>query len=185
MRDALYLRAGGRRKRSEIHEHRPSPAATLLRVNNVLHKDIQRGMFVTMYYAVLDYRKATLPCVSAGHNPMVLWRKNSNTLHLVNPNGLALGIDKGPLFEKTLAEQTIQLSAGDRFTFFTDGAIEAINEKNEEFGERRFYPKAKELSSLSSPDFLKGLMEEIDRYCGNATRHDDIAIVTGRFKGDA
>jgi sigma-B regulation protein RsbU (phosphoserine phosphatase) len=72
-----------------------SPAETLTRVNRVLYNDIKRGMFVTVYYAILQLQKAILTCVSAGHNPMVLWRKASNTCHLVNPNGLALGIDKG------------------------------------------------------------------------------------------
>jgi hypothetical protein len=76
----------------------------------VLYEDIKRGMFVTVYYAVLQLQKAVLTCVSAGHNPMVLWRKASNTCHLVNPNGLALGIDKGPLLEKTLKEQRVQLT---------------------------------------------------------------------------
>src|SRR5258708_4834997 len=116
-----------------------SPAETLMRVNRVLYNDIKRGMFVTVFYAVLDLGKSVLTCVSAGHNPMVLWRKASNTCHLVNSNGLALGIDPGPLFEKTVKEQKVQLFKGDRFVLYTDGGTESMNRQREQFGQNRFY----------------------------------------------
>jgi sigma-B regulation protein RsbU (phosphoserine phosphatase) len=157
-----------------------SPAETLMRVNRVLYNDIKRGMFVTVYYMILAIQKAILTCVSAGHNPMVLWRKASNTCHLVNPNGLALGIDKGPLFEKTLKEQKIQLFKGDRFALYTDGVIESMNDKHEQFGQNRFYLRVKQLADKSSSEFLSLLVNEVEAHQGQAPQHDDITIVTGR-----
>jgi sigma-B regulation protein RsbU (phosphoserine phosphatase) len=157
-----------------------SPAETLIRVNRVLYNDIKRGMFVTVFYAILSLQKAILTCVSAGHNPMVLWRKASNTCHLVNPNGLALGIDKGPLFERTLKEQKIQLFKGDRFTLYTDGVIESMNDRQELFGQNRFYLRVKQLADKSSSEFLSLLVSEVEAHQGAAPQHDDITIVTGR-----
>jgi sigma-B regulation protein RsbU (phosphoserine phosphatase) len=157
-----------------------SPAEALVRVNRVLYNDIKRGMFVTMYYVILSLQKAMLTCVSAGHNPMVLWRKASNTCHLVNPNGLALGIDKGPLFERTLKEQKIQLFKGDRFALYTDGVIEAMNSNQELFGQNRFYLRVKQLGDRSSSEFLSLLVNELEAHQGNAPQHDDITVVTGR-----
>jgi sigma-B regulation protein RsbU (phosphoserine phosphatase) len=157
-----------------------SPAETLIRVNRVLYNDIKRGMFVTVFYMILSLQKAVLSAVSAGHNPMVLWRKASNTCHLVNPNGLALGIDKGPLFEKTLKEQKIQLFKGDRFALYTDGVIESMNVNHEQFGQNRFYLRVKQLADKSSSEFLSLLVSEIEQHQGNASQHDDITIVTGR-----
>lgn len=157
-----------------------SPAETLIRVNRVLYHDIKRGMFVTVFYMILSLQKAVLSVVSAGHNPMVLWRKASNTCHLVNPNGLALGIDKGPLFEKTLKEQKIQLFKGDRFTLYTDGVIEAMNDRHEQFGQNRFYLRVKQLAGKSSSEFLSLLIQDVEAHQGSAPQHDDITIVTGR-----
>jgi sigma-B regulation protein RsbU (phosphoserine phosphatase) len=157
-----------------------SPAETLIRVNRVLYNDIKRGMFVTVFYMILSLQKAILSAVSAGHNPMVLWRKASNTCHLVNPNGLALGIDKGPLFEKTLKEQKIQLFKGDRFALYTDGVIESMNANHDQFGQNRFYLRVKQLADKSSSEFLSLLVSEIEQHQGNAPQHDDITIVTGR-----
>jgi sigma-B regulation protein RsbU (phosphoserine phosphatase) len=157
-----------------------SPVETLTRVNRVLYNDIKRGMFVTVFYAILQIQKATLSCVSAGHNPMVLWRKASNTCHLVNPNGLALGIDKGPLFEKTLREQKIQLFKGDRFTLFTDGVTESMNQNSEQFGPNRFYLRVKQLADKSSSEFLSLLVSDLETHQGTAPQHDDITIVSCR-----
>jgi sigma-B regulation protein RsbU (phosphoserine phosphatase) len=157
-----------------------SPAETLARVNRVLFNDIKRGMFVTVYYAILDPRTSVLTCVSAGHNPMVLWRKASNSCHLVNPNGLALGIDKGPLFEKTLKEQRVELSKGDRFALYTDGVTEAMNRRNEEFGQHRFHLRVKQLADASSSEFLSRLVAELDAHQGGAPPHDDLTILTAR-----
>ncbi len=157
-----------------------SPAETLIRVNRVLYNDIKRGMFVTVFFAILSLQRSVLSVVSAGHNPMVLWRKASNTCHLVNPNGLALGIDRGPLFEKTLKEQKIQLFKGDRFVLYTDGVIEAMNDRHEQYGQNRFYLRVKQLSEKSSSEFLSLLVNEIEAHQGQAPQHDDITMVTGR-----
>jgi sigma-B regulation protein RsbU (phosphoserine phosphatase) len=157
-----------------------SPAETLIRVNRVLYNDIKRGMFVTVFYMILALQKGILSCVSAGHNPMVLWRKASNTCHLVNPNGLALGIDKGPLFEKTLKEQKIQLFKGDRFVLYTDGVIESMNSQHEQYGQNKFYLRTKQLADKSSSEFLSLLVNEVEEHQGDAMQHDDITIVTGR-----
>ncbi len=157
-----------------------SPAETLIRVNKILYNDIKRGMFVTVFYTILSLDRSVLSVVSAGHNPMVLWRKASNSCHLVNPNGLALGIDKGPLFEKTLKEQKIQLFKGDRFVLYTDGVIEAMNDRHEQFGQNRFYLRVKQLADKSSSEFLSLLVNEIEHHQGQAPQHDDITIVTGR-----
>jgi sigma-B regulation protein RsbU (phosphoserine phosphatase) len=157
-----------------------SPSETLIRVNRVLYNDIKRGMFVTVYYMILSLSKSILSVVSAGHNPMVLWRKASNTCHLVNPNGLALGIDKGPLFEKTLKEQRIQLFKGDRFVLYTDGIIESMNPQKEQYGPNRFYLRVKQRADRASSEFLSLLVQEVESHQGQAPQHDDITIVTGR-----
>lgn len=155
-----------------------SPAETLMRVNRVLYNDIKRGMFVTMYYMVLSIRKGTLVVTSAGHNPLVLWRAATNTCHLVNPSGLALGIDKGPLFENRIKEQKIQLQPGDRFVQYTDGVVEAMNEEYAPYGTTRFYQKTKQLASRGSSEFISLLVKDLEAHQGEAAQHDDITIVT-------
>lgn len=157
-----------------------SPAEAISRVNRTLYNDIKRGMFVTLFYMILSLPKRILTVTSCGHNPMVIWRKSTNTCHLVNPNGLALGIDKGDFFDKTIKEQRIQLYDGDRFVLYTDGVVESMNAANELYGQNKLYVRVKQLAEKSSSEFLSILVNDVESHQGDAPQHDDITIVSGR-----
>jgi sigma-B regulation protein RsbU (phosphoserine phosphatase) len=158
----------------------PSAADTLMKVNRHLTPDIKRGMFVTVMYVILNTPKRTLLVTSAGHNPMVLWRKATNTCHLVNPNGLALGIDRGALFDKTIKEQKIQLHLGDRFVLYTDGVVEAMNSKMEQLGSNRLYLLVKQYAEKNSNEFSNLIATVLENHKGDAQQHDDITMSTVR-----
>jgi sigma-B regulation protein RsbU (phosphoserine phosphatase) len=158
----------------------PSAADTLMKVNRMLTPDIKRGMFVTVMYVILNTVKRTLLVTSAGHNPMVLWRKATNTCHLVNPNGLALGIDRGTLFDKTIKEQKIQLHPGDRFVVYTDGVVESMNSKQEQLGSHRLYLLVKQYAEKGSNEFSNLIATVLENHKGEAQQHDDITMVTVR-----
>ena len=51
---------------------------------------------------------------------------------MIQPNGLALGLENGKKFSKTIQEVKIPFAKGDCFVFYTDGFTEAMNKKLEE-----------------------------------------------------
>ncbi len=150
---------------------------TLAKTNAIVAQEIKRGMFVTAFYVVLDAKNKSALCASAGHNPMVLVRANGE-LELINPSGIALGFDKGPIFSRTIKEQRVQLATGDRVVLYTDGVVEAMNSKNEEYTPERFYEFCKKNTNQSSKDFVAGLLDDLDAHKGKAEQHDDITVVT-------
>jgi len=161
-------------------ERNLSTADTLVKTNRILARDIRRGMFVTALYALLDISKRTLLVSSAGHNPMVIYRKSTGKYELVNPNGIALGFDKGPIFERTIKETSIQLGFGDRIVLYTDGVVEAMSPTSVEFGDDRFYKMVQLLSEKDSNVFINTIMKSLDEHKGEAPQHDDITLVTVR-----
>lgn len=160
-----------------------SPAETLLRVNRMLFQDIKRGMFVTMCYMVLSKPDRSLSLSSAGHLPLILWRQASGTCHAINPLGLALGIDKGPIFESRMREERIVLEPGDRFVGCTDGIIEAMNPAHEELGSERFQALVAAHAERPSGEFVTKIIEGVEAHAAGAPQHDDITLVTGRLAG--
>jgi len=158
-----------------------SPADTLMKANRLLAQDIKKGMFVTALYCILNKRTNELRVASAGHNPLVVWRAASNQVQLVNPNGIALGFDKGPVFERTVKDEVIVLGHGDRVVAFTDGTVEAMNARNQEFGDERFYTLIRDLAPRDSNQLLNLIVKELDEHKGNAPQSDDITIVTLRY----
>jgi serine phosphatase RsbU (regulator of sigma subunit) len=159
----------------------PSPADTLMKANRMLAQDIKKGMFVTALYCILNKRTNEIRVASAGHNPLVVWRAAKNTVELVNPNGIALGFDKGPVFERTVKEVSVTLGHGDRIVAFTDGTVEAMNMANQEFGDERFYTLIRDLAPRDSNQMLNLLVRALDEHKGHAPQSDDITIVTLRY----
>jgi len=159
-----------------------SPAETLKKVNRILAKDIRRGMFVTAIYAVLDVQRKRLTVASAGHNPMVFYEAATKTVRAVNPSGIALGFDKGRTFDENIREETLDLKTGDRCVVYTDGVVEAMSEKQEEYGMERFMEVVKEQAERSSKDFTNGVVEELEGHRGRGEQSDDITITTLRVE---
>ncbi len=158
-----------------------SPGDTLMKANRMLAQDIKKGMFVTALYCILNKQSNEIRVASAGHNPLVVWRAAQNKVELVNPNGIALGFDKGPVFERTVKEERLVLGHGDRIVAFTDGTVEAMNSANQEFGDERFYKLIRELAPRDSNQMLNLLVKALDEHKGNAPQSDDITIVTLRY----
>ncbi|HBP17627.1 MAG TPA: hypothetical protein DEA08_07530 [Planctomycetes bacterium] len=162
-----------------------SPGDTFKKVNRILAKDIRRGMFVTSAYMVLNVKTRTLKVASAGHNPVVLFRAASGENELIKPKGIALGFDKGTIFDNNIQEAEVQLEPGDRIVTYTDGVNEAMNNESEEFGDDRFYSLVKEHAGKSSKDFVDAVVTALDSHRGSAEQSDDITIVTLSVNGGA
>ena len=140
-------------------------------------------MFVTMIYAILNVRQKTLTVASAGHNPMVLLRARTGQVELVNPAGIALGFDKGPIFNRTIKEQTLQLYKGDQVVLYTDGVVEAMDERHEEYTDERFYRWVQSYArDKKSREVVAALLKELEVFRGKAEQHDDITVVTVRVE---
>ena len=109
---------------------------------------------------------------------MVIWRKESNGIQLVNPNGIALGFDRGPIFERTCKEQLVRLGPGDRVVMYTDGIPESMDKDHEEFGDKRFYQLIQKVAARNSNQFVNIIVGKVDEHAADAEQHDDITILS-------
>ncbi|MEI6234454.1 MAG: SpoIIE family protein phosphatase [Planctomycetota bacterium] len=157
-----------------------SPAEVLAKTNYHVARDIKRGMFVTCVYCILNVRTRELVVASAGHNPMLIFRAATGTIEKVRPNGIALGFDKGPIFNKTIREERLQLEVGDRVVLYTDGVVEAMNAEREEWSDEALDAFTLQNAELPSKDFVRLLINALDDHKGEAEQHDDITVTTFR-----
>src|SRR5207248_6323274 len=124
---------------SEIHS---SPRTLLIAANRIIRQHLDARSFITMTYAVVDLRARTMTYARAGHTPLIYAPGPSagmRGVEILVPDGmvLALTLDNGEMFERHLAEETIRLLPGDLYCFFTDGISEAMNTRDDCFGEAR------------------------------------------------
>jgi serine phosphatase RsbU (regulator of sigma subunit) len=127
---ALYM-ALTRSLMRAIAPGQTDPKAVLTRVNQLLVPDSQRGMFVSLFYTVLNTQTGSLVYANAGHNPPCCSEP------MVRPrrcaHGLVLGVQ--PEIEPGLDQR--YLAPGDGVVFYTDGVTEVFDSFAALFGEER------------------------------------------------
>jgi len=126
-----------------------------------------------------EYEPATrrLVYVNAGHNPPVL-RRAGGTLEKLEVGGLPLGIDAVAVYETA----SIELQPGDALIFYTDGVIEAFDEKLQEFGNDRWLEAVRVLPDWGAAESLQFLMKRVDEFVGLTRQSDDITCLVFRIK---
>lgn len=157
-----------------------SPAAVLRRVNRAIQPDMRPGMYIALFYGILDLDTNRLRFCRAGHEPALLLRRGAAQPELLPGGGLALGLDEGALFDEMLEEREVELQPGDLLALYTDGITEACNPSGEEFSRDRLATAL--LKHEEKP--LAEVAYKVDRYvrnfCALAPRHDDRTLLLVR-----
>jgi sigma-B regulation protein RsbU (phosphoserine phosphatase) len=156
---------------------RTSPSEVLAAVNRQLFPDIREDMFISMAYAILDQNSGRLVIARAGHDPALLFRRDSGNVELLRSPGLALGVDGGTVFERVTKDQEIELLAGDCVLFHTDGVREAVDSQEEEFGMERMSEVFRMAAPLGAEAVLSRMQEELREFTGDGPQMDDITLV--------
>ena len=159
----------------------PSPRAVLSALNRLLWDQMDRKIFVTMIYAVLDHKTRTCTFCRAGHNGLIIQKTEKKGIDCLVPEGIGLGLDPGTVFNQTLEEEQIQLQPGDRLLLYTDGAFEARNQAKKEFGEERLLHLFRDSTAPDSASINEEILSHIAEFTLNAVPHDDITLVTVRI----
>ncbi len=153
---------------------RGADAVSVIRTaNTLITEDSRSGMFVTLFYAVLEKNERTLTYVNAGHNPPVLLNHRTGEIRMLNSKGIALGAMDGSEFE----EVALSLESGTTIVFYTDGVTEASNMAGELFGEERLYDIIKSHGTLTAKNLIEAIQTEIEAYCNGAQQADDITLM--------
>ena len=159
-----------------------SPREILAAVNRVLIQDLEKGRFVTAFFALLDPRRGQMTVSNAGHTPMLLCREVSKTIVSIAPKGLILGVVPDAKFHAGLTEEVVPLYPGDRFLLYSDGVSELMNPVNEEFGMGRLEVWMRSNAHLWSEDAVKSLVAALELHRAGQEQSDDITILTGRLE---
>ncbi len=154
-----------------------SPMQVLKNMNELFYDNVERGVFISMIYSIFDLEKREMSFSRAGHNPMILRRSGRGEAEEISPPGIALGLEKGEIFSRTIEQKTIPIHSGDVFLFYTDGLNEALNSSNEEYGEKRLRLSVEKNSQLPVEILLDNIEEDIYYFTGRAPQHDDMTAV--------
>ncbi|HET7207471.1 MAG TPA: PP2C family protein-serine/threonine phosphatase [Terriglobales bacterium] len=143
------------------------------RLNHYMCTNSQGGLrFTTAFVAEYDPRDRLLTYINAGHNAPIL-RRCSGAIERLQAGGLPLGIQDDCSFQTG----KLDLQTGDWLVIFTDGVIEAINDRDEEYGETRLLSMIHASPAVSPTTLLSRIMVDLDFFVGNTPQHDDITCL--------
>ena len=167
--------------RTELASCGEDVEGALKRVNRSLAGDVRRGMYVTALYALMDTRTGTVRLACAGHKvPLIRHSAADGKLHSYQPDGIALGFDEGPVFDRTLQITTFSLEPGDRIILANTGPVQVCNEDGESVGEKGFYRLLMRLSNETSAMMLEGVLIGLESHAGDEPYPNDLSLVTAR-----
>jgi sigma-B regulation protein RsbU (phosphoserine phosphatase) len=156
-----------------------SPADVLVALNEELAADNEECMFVTMFLAVVDLRSGALRYASAGHNRPFLIGNACGVTQLPHVKGVALGARAGVVYD----EDALTLAPDDILYLYTDGVSEAMNERDEVYGEKRLGADLARLCTASCDDILQALLVVLNEHAAGVEQSDDITMVAFRYLG--
>ena len=159
------------------------PDELLCEVNRELLPSIKKGMFVTMFFGLLDKHSGLFKYASAGHNPLIKIDGRSGKAELLKTKGFPLGMVAPDKFNERIECAEIRLEPNDRLIQYTDGINEAVNGKGEEFGMKRFVSLLEETHAADTSDLVNKIIAENEKFTSNSEQFDDITLLAMKWTG--
>jgi serine phosphatase RsbU (regulator of sigma subunit) len=111
-----------------------SPSDFMIKANSALGKCLEKNHFITASIFVIDTQSRKIRHARAGHVPTLYFDTKTKKSNYLEINGLGLGILRNKQYENHVEEMTYDYLPGDILVLFTDGIVEAQNEKSIQFG---------------------------------------------------
>ena len=158
-----------------LTEAKDSVAEVMNTGNSRLHKDVKKGMFVALAYAVLDSNEKKLILSNAGQPQPIHCPADCSGPRYIETEG-----DRFPLgivLDCTYQETHMMLRDGDTLLFYTDGVVEAVDRNGELYGFDRLMASTEASRQMGAEDLLDFLLRDISGFVGGMEQHDDITMV--------
>src|SRR6202140_2166936 len=158
----------------------PSPSDVLQKVNRQLYPDIKEDMFISMAYVILDHVGHSVTLSRAGHDAPILYRRADDSVTMIKPPGMVLGIDSGSVFDRITGDFALSLERDDCLLLYTDGVTEALDVNGDEFGFDRMIQCVHASAPEGAPALIARIIEELRRFVGAQPQNDDITLIAIR-----
>ncbi|MEX0747115.1 MAG: GAF domain-containing SpoIIE family protein phosphatase [Rhodothermales bacterium] len=161
-----------------------SPAAFLDHANTALATSLERHLFISVIYGIMDVEKEELVIVRGGHCPAAMINLNGDA-RFIRSQGLGLGLDRSGLFKQSLVEESIRLQPGDVFVLYTDGVVESRSREGQEYGYERLLSALRENRHEDAPELHRSLLHDLDGFLDHTEYDDDMTLVVLKWHGIA
>ena len=143
-------------------------------INDLLIQHTASDRYITVFVAMYDPKNSTITSVNAGHNPPLLV-KSDEQVEKLNKGGIFVGILPWK-YEK----QSFPFTDDNLLVMYTDGLVEAMDSKEEEFG----LPRLRDIVVKNRHEPINALQERIinavKEHTGGKPLDDDFTLLLVR-----
>ncbi len=170
---ALFMTTARALLRAFTHKE-GDPASILAQVNLLLERDMPPGSFMSLFFGEVNTRTGELRYASAGHNPVVLFRKRTGSFEELDKTGPALGLMEGATYA---IGETAPLGPGDILFLYTDGLPEAMNAQKELFEMERVKMLLAGLQERAPQEIIQQMVRAVTEFTKREVFEDDLTLV--------
>jgi serine phosphatase RsbU (regulator of sigma subunit)/DNA-binding NarL/FixJ family response regulator len=176
---ALFMALSRTLIRTYAAEYPTQPEVVLDATSRRMLEDTRAGLFVTVFYGILDPTSGSLTYCNAGHNPPCLLSPRKGSVRELARTGMALGAVE----DIDLERNSIQIEPGDALVLYTDGITEAQDQHEALFGRQRLLEflgtmnLPSESRRPSAKHIQDALLAEVHTFMGQAPQLDDVTLV--------
>jgi phosphoserine phosphatase RsbU/P len=149
----------------------PTPAVLLSSVNGSLNQRRLDANYVVLCCALWDDEKKTMRVANSGL-PRPIYC-HAGHAHMIEAAGLPLGMFSDAAYD----ENTIHAKSGDVFVFFSDGIVDASNQRDEQFGRVRIEKVIAENTDKNAQQIVDALFDAANKFSAGAPVFDDQTVV--------
>jgi serine phosphatase RsbU (regulator of sigma subunit) len=152
-----------------------SPASIMKKTNEIVVKSSAPGVFVTVFFAILNNKSGEFIYCNAGH-PLPIVKKSSSETFFLTTNSTAIGVFEKEEFAESLGE----LNKEDVLILYSDGVTEA--RRNDKFyGDEKLIEFIRALEPTKAKKLPPIIFEEITNYTGGPLQ-DDVVFLAVSLK---
>ena len=142
----------------------------MFRLNNLINQIFTDDRFSTMFYGeISNDKKGLFLYANAGHNPPIFFPRKKKRPVFLYPTGPILGPAKNAKFET----DSINFSPGDLLVIYTDGIVEAANEKFNFYGEKRLVRIVSNNLDKSPKELAYLLLDDVIKFSTAQSKYQD------------
>ena len=141
------------------------------KINNIFYRDSLPNIFASMVYLEIKPDDSQVRFVNAGHFPPVLLK--GKEVREIPKNNAAIGLFKDLVYN----EDIITMEKDEMLIVYSDGITEARNEYGQFFEKERLFKILPHLSRYKFGDMGEMIVNEIDRFVGDAPVNDDMSLL--------
>ncbi len=144
------------------------------KINNLVHRVFPYERFITLFYMeVYKDTKGLCLFVNAGHNPPIHLSYETNNIQTLEATGPVVG----PAPEQEYTTDSFYMEKNDVLVLYTDGIVEATNNKFEFYGEDKLKEVILDTKNFSAKEIAEQIIESVQKFSARAKYSDDKTIV--------